>query len=463
MEKDIFKYTVIFIIVAVIFGVVIKYMYKESSSKDAEQNIKVEETKDAEVGQEQPVEQLVDSTELSEDKGTTQEGDSSVMLDNNNKETDLANNKELSIEILDDAYDLNKRNVMFSPISLNMALGMVSEGAKEDTKEAIDKFLGTQNYSEFSKQYLTGSIKEFNVNVPEDSYLSGYNTALEIANSVWIDEALDINDTFKDKVVTCYQAQVENVDFGDAEGTSSKVNTWCKEKTHDMIPSIISPDSITPDTQSILANSVYFESAWLEPWTLGDETETFTLLDESTKDIQFIHNSSDYYYESEYAKAFSIPYINGLEFIGILPNNTGEFTLSELDISSLLENKQSDNVYVDIKMPKLNFDTEMELTSILSNKGLGIAFGDSADFTNITKSGEKLKIGSVLQKTKIELDENGTKAAAVTAMLMENCAMIVEEEPPKEVIIHLNRPFAYIIYDRANDQILFIGKVIEAE
>ena len=107
-------------------------------------------------------------------------------------------------------------------------------------------------------------------------------------------------------------------------------------------------------------------------------------------------------------------------------------------------------------MPKLNFETTAELSDILSNMGLKNIFSNKADFSGI--SDEKLKVGSVLQKTKLELDENGTKAAAVTSISMEKCSLASPDPIVKNV--DLTRPFAFLIYDSTNDEVLFMGKVM---
>lgn len=454
-------------ICVVIIGVVIAIavnVRENAKNSEIKQGIKIDGSESVKTKQEEIVETPKEEHKTDEDKNDTLDtNETEDDAYNKNASSNLGDNKALSIEILDDIYAEQQCNVMYSPISLNMALGVAAEGAKESTRESIDTFLGTPLYSDFSKGYLTKQVPKFNKNVEGyGDWDSGYSTVFEVANSIWIDQSLNIDKAYKNKVETCYNAMVNSVDFGDANKTCEKVNKWCDEKTRGMIPSILSPDSINKDTSSVIANSVYFESSWVEPWNVADEAEKFTMLDGSEENVTYIENYSGYYYENENAKAFCINYINGMKFIGILPNKIGEFTLSELDIPNLLKNKQSNNVEVDIKMPKLNFETTSMLKDILTNKGLDIIFSDDADFTGITESKESLNVGEIIQKTKIELDENGTKAAAVTAMLLETCG-IFEEETPRIVEIHLDRPFAYMIYDEENDQVIFVGKVVQPE
>ena len=166
--------------------------------------------------------------------------------------------------------------------------------------------------------------------------------------------------------------------------------------------------------------------------------------------------TGDQYYENDKSTAFGRDYANGLSFIGILPNDEGDFTLEDLDISGLLKSNPEYDA-VDCKMPKLNFETSTVLNDMLSNLGLDNIFSSNADFSGIAD--QNVNVDTILQKTKLELDENGTKAAAVTAVTMECMSAAVEDEPIIKTV-ELTRPFAFLIYDRNNDEVLFIGKVL---
>lgn len=151
-------------------------------------------------------------------------------------------------------------------------------------------------------------------------------------------------------------------------------------------------------------------------------------------------------------------YANNLSFIGILPKAEGDFTLDELDIEGLLKSEPEYDE-VNCKMPKLNFETTAELSDILSRVGLENVFSDDADFSGIAD--KAVHVSSVLQKTKLELDENGTKAAAVTAVTME-CMSAMDTDPIIKDV-ELTRPFAFLIYDSANEEVLFMGKVLTVQ
>ena len=366
----------------------------------------------------------------------------------NNTEAGIQNYKKTvidkSAEIAD--YIANTGNAVYSPTSLNYALGMLMEGAKGDTKEELIKFYGPELPKNL-KSYIR-CIENYNIESEEKS-------KLEIANAVWVDQNLGLKEEYKKAVEDGYQASVESFDFEDAEKTSKKINEWCKKKTAGLIPEIITPDSITSDTGLCLTNSIYFESAWSgDPWNVSEEKEAFG----EDEETNYMVSSGDTYYENNQATAFGRNYNNGLQFVGILPKEQGNFTLKDLDIYNLLKSTPE---YDDVKckMPKLNIETSASLTDTLKDMGMNKILSSEADFSGISE--QPTHVGSILQKTKLELDENGTRAAAVTAIMMETMAMPPADPIVKEV--DLNRPFAFLIYDSANEEILFMGKVVSLE
>ena len=364
---------------------------------------------------------------------------------NINKTTALQNSVKMT-DLL--SAEASGKNIMFSPTSLNFALGMIAEGAKGETKEILDDYLGTNDFAAYAKEYLD-KIKAYNTE--DESY--GYQSKVKIADAVWVDNGLTLQEKFKNTVSDSFGAEVEAVDFSAAEKTCDVINSWCDKNTEGLIPKIITPDLINDNTGLCLTNSLYFESGWSgEPWNVSDTEESFGKK-EKTK---YMTCTGDRYYENDKATAFGRDYANGLSFIGILPNDEGDFNLEDLDIGGLLKsNPEYDEV--DCKMPKLNFETSTVLNDMLSSLGLDNLFSSNADFSGIAD--QNVIVDTILQKTKLELDENGTKAAAVTAVTMECMSAAVENEPIIKTV-ELTRPFAFLIYDRSNDEILFIGKVI---
>lgn len=355
---------------------------------------------------------------------------------------------ENSVKLTDKiAAENRNKNIMLSPTSLNFALGMIAEGAKGETKEALKEYLGTDDFAAYAKQYIE-NIKKYNSD--EENY--GYKSKLKIADAVWADDGLKLQDTFKKSVSSNFSAKVENLDFSNTDKTCKRINKWCDKNTEGLIPKIITPDTISKDTELCLTNSLYFESGWNgDPWTVSNKKEKFG----DKEKTKYMTCAGDRYYENDKATAFGRNYANGLSFIGILPNEEGDFTLEDLDIESLLKSKPEYDE-VDCKMPKLNFETSATLNDMLSDLGLENIFSNDADFSGIAD--KNTKVSAVLQKTKLELDENGTKAAAVTAAVMECMSAMAPDPVVKSV--ELTRPFAFLIFDEMNNEILFMGKVV---
>lgn len=376
-----------------------------------------------------------------ENSETTEETTDGITVD---KSAVLENSVKLTDKI---AAENKNKNVMFSPTSLNFALGMIAEGAKGETKEALKEYLGTDDFAAYAKQYME-NIKKYNSD--EENY--GYKSKLKIADAVWADDDLKLQDAFKKSVSSNFSAKVENLDFSNTDKTCKRINKWCDKNTEGLIPKIITPDTISKDTELCLTNSLYLESGWNgDPWTVSNKKEKFG----DKEKTKYMTCAGDRYYENDKATAFGRSYANGLIFIGILPNEEGDFTLEDLDIESLLKSEPEYDE-VDCKMPKLNFETSAILNDMLSDIGLKNIFSNDADFSGIAD--KNTKVSTILQKTKLELDENGTKAAAVTMAVMERMSAMAPDPVVKSV--ELTRPFAFLIFDEMNNEILFMGKVV---
>ena len=378
---------------------------------------------------------------VSENDDTSKEATDEVAID---KIMAIENSVKLTDKI---AAENRNKNIMLSPTSLNFALGMIAEGAKGETKEALKEYLGTDDFAAYAKQYME-NIKKYNSD--EENY--GYKSKLKIADAVWADDDLKLQDAFKKSVSSNFSAKVENLDFSNTDKTCKRINKWCDKNTEGLIPKIITPDTISKDTELCLTNSLYFESGWNgDPWTVSNKKEKFG----DKEKTKYMTCAGDRYYENDKATAFGRNYANGLSFIGILPNEEGDFTLEDLDIESLLKSEPEYDE-VDCKMPKLNFETSATLNDMLSDLGLENIFSNDADFSGIAD--KNTKVSAVLQKTKLELDENGTKSAAVTAAVMECMSAMATDPVVKSV--ELTRPFAFLIFDEMNNEILFMGKVV---
>ena len=385
------------------------------------------------------------TSEIQSSNEDTVSGNKGASID---KAVTLQNSVKMTDQI---SAAVNGENIMFSPTSLNFALGH-DRGRlqREKHKEVLCNYLGTDDFASYAKEYLD-KIKEYNTE--DESY--GYKSKLKIADAVWVDNESDTyRKKFKNSVTNGFGAEVENVDFSAAEKTCGIINSWCDKNTEGLIPEIITPDLINDTTGLCLTNSLYFESGWSgEPWNVSDTEEKFG----NNEKTKYMTCAGDRYYENDKATAFDREYANGLSFVGILPVDEGDFTLEDLDIGGLLKSRPEYDE-VQCKMPKLDFETTAILNDMLSSLGLDNIFSSNADFSGIAD--KNVNVDTILQKTKLELDENGTKAAAVTAVIMECMSAAEEEEPSHQNCGTRPSHFAFLIYDRSNDEILFMGKVM---
>lgn len=351
-------------------------------------------------------------------------------------------------------------NTIVSPLSLDMALGLASGGAAGTTGEQLRTYLGKEDYGVFASAYMQ-YVEQMNHDSSKEEY-GGYKTVFEIANSLWVSDDRELITDYAEKTGEQFRAEIQLASFaaGNLNKTVERINGWCNEKTHGLIPSIVSESSLSRETVALLINSLYFEAPWVESWNVIPHD--FTNLDGEKSSQEMLADGLSCYFENEYATGFSKSYRNGLEFIGILPRREGEFQIGDLDLETFLENRTT-QYDVSALMPRLNFETQAaNIVSILQSQGVDIPFDkENADFTGFIKPDydEVIYISDIIQKCKIELDEDGTRAAAVTAILMQNMCAVVDSKEVKEV--YLDRPFAFMIYDSQNQQILFLGKVVD--
>lgn len=356
-------------------------------------------------------------------------------------------------------YEGKGENTLVSPLSLNLAMGLAAEGASGQTAKEIYQYLGREDYADYVQNYMefAEGLTAEPGSVP---YSDKYSFRYEIANSIWINQKNRIQADYRKSMEEKFRAEVEPADFeGNISDAVYKINSWCKGKTHGLIEKIVEESNIQPNTKAILINSLYFESPWVDPWLLAEHD--FTNFDGKTTTQEMLRGGADSYYENDQAIAFGKNYYNGFQFIGILPKTEGEFSILNLDLESLVKSGSQD-YEVSAVMPKLDFSTSAEkVEDVLKSQGIVTPFNvDNAQFDKIIE-GESLFISQIIQKCKIELDENGTKAAAVTAIILRTSGIMPVAKESREVI--LDRPFAFMIYDTVNDEIVFVGKVTNVQ
>lgn len=342
---------------------------------------------------------------------------------------------QMTFKMMGVLNDSNK-NVMISPLSINTAIDMAAYGLKDDYKAKLDEFYGK------TLNDRTESYKNMEVN--ED--------VLKIANSLWVRDSImpDVSEDFISKLTENYDAEVSKFD----ESSAPVINKWVRDKTNGMIDGIIG--SIPESLSSIVMNALYFNGEWIEPFDSEyDVREADFKAFSGKQKCDMMYGTVGVYMENKQATAFKKPYRDGYYFIGILPKDD-MIDFENFDFKALLESETYE-YDVNISIPKFESEYDTSLTGVLSQMGMGFIFEHGA-INNILKDPNigDLVISDIIHKTAIKMTESGTEAAAVTAIMVETCAL--EMEQPQIKTVELDRPFAYAIVDSQNN-ILFVGTV----
>jgi serpin B len=331
-------------------------------------------------------------------------------------------------------------NLFFSPASIESALAMVREGAVSNTLRQISLLL--------PEQTIFPAI--------------GTNVTLESANGIWVDQKFPIHEKYKTVVQEKYGAEIRPADFsGQPDAERETVNRWVEGKTRDKIKDLLGPGSVTTDTRLILVNAIYFKGDWLHAFEKAKTTnEPFWILPETSTNVPMMTMKPERfgYLENESFQCLELPYQGEeVSMLIILPKEKDGLTRVEEGLSTgavadwigALRSKE-----VEVHLPKFKVETSLgSLRETLSALGITDAFDpERADFSGI--SAEPLFISDAVHKAFVQVDEEGTEAAAATGMIMNTTSIT---PPPK--VFRANRPFIFLIRAKESGDILFIGKV----
>ncbi len=360
---------------------------------------------------------------------------------------------DMAFKLVDKSTDTkseNNENAMMSPLSVALALAMTANGAKDDTLKQMAEFLGGENAN---LDILNAFLHEYAFNLP-----SSDNTKVRIANSIWYRDCakLIVSDYFKDANHKFYNATLKPAAFD--QGTVDEINQWCSDNTDKMIPKII--NELSDDAMICLFNAIVFDGKWETPYEDEDVMDEF-FTDAKGKElkIKMLRSIENTYLENELVTGTIKYYKDGYEFIALLPKEGVSVDavvagLNGEDYFALFENARYGDVITSI--PEFETKDEYELPSILKDMGIVNAFqGYLADFSNMaTYEDGPLFISNVIHKTYIKVDRNGTKAAAVTGVIMDYATSV---GPSEMYEVNLNRPFVYVIADSETHTPVFIG------
>lgn len=344
------------------------------------------------------------------------------------------------------------KNIFISPLSVSLALAMTRNGAAGETEQAMTDTLQLQGldaeainvgYAGLRHTLLTADPK----------------VTLAIANSLWARQGVPFNQNFLQRNAQFFGAEISTLDFTDPR-TIETINQWVDTNTNGKITKIL--DEIDPAAVLFLINAIYFKGTWQEEFDPSETREgPFHLVNGDVKQVPMMRQERQYpYYRGENFQTISLAYGDGrMRMYIFLPDR-------ESDLNSFLENLNAESWEnwmsqfhgqdVSLVMPKFKLEYERNLNDTLKALGMDIAFApDLADFSRMAPL-ENLYIGEVLHKTFVEVNEEGTEAAAVTSV-----GVRVTSVPPPPIPFTVDRPFFFAIRDNQTKTVLFMGAVVD--
>ena len=353
------------------------------------------------------------------------------------------------------------QNVCISPTSMMMAFGMTENGANGETLSQMESIINGGL-----------SLEQMNpiMYAMADHFESAEDVEWNVANSIWFrnDGKLEVLPEFASAAKSWYDADIWMSAFD--EGTVKDINKWVERETRGMIDEII--QSIDEQNRMILINAMAFEGKWMNEYEKSDILENckFTNYDGTTSDVTMLHSLEYSYIELGDGVGFIRPYKGGeYSFVGILPDEgisvnqyIRDLAAGGEDFSEAIRNPQHYSGDIIVTMPEFKNEFDIKMNDVLIDMGMTVPFSyQEADFNGVMRSTSDevydIYISSVIHKTFIEVDREGTRAAAVTAITLDACNAIAVYDPP--MYINLDRPFVYAIVDNETGLPVFLGCV----
>lgn len=382
-----------------------------------------------------------------------EEVDESFLILSDAQHEMVNNNNSFAFSLYNKTMGMNSRVV--SPLSVTYLMSMLANGADGETQQQILATLGWAG--EGIQQPSLQDINDYSRMLIEKTARLDKAVTVEIANYVAVNKEFKLNSKFQKSVERDYKAGVESLNFT-SPSTLKRINDWCNDRTHGMIPSII--NELDPDAVSYLMNAIYFNGTWKDKFS-KEETKQ-EMFRGYTRDIQYVdmmHRHGEYFYaDGDGYSAVSIPYGNGAFRMTVILPSEGSFlrdVMASMDGGKFQALQRSmEKCNVDLKIPRFTTEVDLPLNDIISALGAPLIFSPQADFSQFARG--NFYVSKMFQKAKIEVSEEGTKAAAVTAAIMMMSA--VRPEKKRNVVFHADSPFAYIISENSTGSIYFMGQ-----
>lgn len=398
---------------------------------------------------------IIASTILSCEKTNQKKDEFKPVVLSEKQKMVVASSNEFGFEFFKRAVAVsdNSVNMMVSPLSISMALGMMRNGAANATLDSMNRTLFVSGLSE-------AEINEAYKSIVETFRSLDPNVKMQIANSIWNRQGFTVNSDFLNSNKNYFDAEITSLDFSNPESVNT-INTWVDDKTNHLIKKIV--DQIPDEAVMYLINAIYFKGQWKCQFEPKDTKELDFLINGTNVKVPTMRQKTNLrYFKGEYFEAVEMPYNQGNFNCTVLLPEAGK-TINDIAPAMTLGNwtswvDQFMEYEVTLEIPKFKYEyEEKNVKPVLEDMGMGIAFDDNlADFSRINPD-YQLFISDIKHKTFIETNEEGTEAAAVTSVEVGTTSINPDE--PQPVLVQVNRPFIYLITEKSSQTILFIGVV----
>jgi len=362
-----------------------------------------------------------------------------------------------------------KGNLFFSPYSISTALAMAHAGARNQTESQMAEVLHfpvNVNQSTDSSSKSLPDRQQFAStfgNIIKDLNKKGQKGAytLTVANALWGQKGYGFLEEFLKLIESSYDGRLNEVDFITATETARKtINAWVEKKTNDKIKDLISPGVLDSMTRLVLTNAIYFKGNWARQFKENRTQDApFTLADGKKIEVAMMNQKAEFgYMETDTFQALELPYVDDeLSMVILLPKKIDaldefEKTLTTDNLMQWLADIHKCEVVVFV--PKFKMTSQFSLADVLKSMGMKDAFSSDADFSGINGKRD-LFISAVIHKAYVEVNEEGTEAAAATGVVMK----LTSVGPAAIPVFRADHPFLFLIRDNLSGSILFIGRV----
>jgi serpin B len=353
-----------------------------------------------------------------------------------------------------------KGNLFFSPASISSALAMTYAGAAGGTEKEMGSVLHFSDTGLARKPFhqAFGTLTEL---LNSSNERGGY--VLNTANRLWGQKSYEFRPEFLALTREQYGAELKTVDFAQSEAARREINAWVEEQTRDKIVDLIPSGVLDEDTRLVLTNAIYFNGAWV-----------YEFSKEATKDAPFylsageeikaptMHQRQDFRYAAASdVQLLELPYVgNEVSMIVALPSKRDGLPALEESLGAETLARWTASLRkreVILSLPKFKLTSQFQLSTELKALGMTTAFSDAADFSRMA-TGERLQISEVLHKAFVDVNEQGTEAAAATAVVVGVTSLPLPQEP---VVFNADHPFLFLLRDNRTGAILFLGRLVD--